>query len=63
MQRPNRTEDFSLFEKHLNILSTNGIQNCLENNHKPPQKKHQVAGNDSTPEDQLLYCKTHNEKY
>lgn len=51
------------FQKHLNISSLNGIQNCLENNHKPPQKKHRVAGNDLALEEQLLYCKTHNEKY
>lgn len=33
-------------------------------NHKPPHKHHsERADNDFTPEDQLLYCKTHNEKY
>lgn len=50
------------FLKDKNILNTDGFQNLLENNHKLPQKHH-VADNDLTLEDQLLYCKTHNEKY
>lgn len=51
-----------LFFKDKGIFSTDGIRNLVENNHTLPQKHH-VAENDLTLEEQLLYCKTHNEKY
>lgn len=56
-----KTETEYLFGK-IRISNTDQFQNLLENNHKLLQKP-RGCDNDFTPEDQLLYSKTHNEKY